>query len=166
MRASNCARAVVAAGLVCASATGCAPRRVAAAPAGGGDSVAIGYGGQTRREVTGAVGSLSGREIDGQRVPRLEELLSRIPGVHVSRAGGGDFSVRIRGSGSFYGSGEPLFVVDGVPVAAARGGASVIASIPPGDVARIDVLKDAAAAIYGSRGANGVILITTKKAQR
>ena len=166
MRASSGARATLIAGLTCACISGCGPRRIASPPAVEADTIAVGYGGRTRRQITGAVGSISEREIDGQRVPRLEELLSRVPGVHVSRTSGGEFSVRIRGSGSFYGSSEPLFVVDGVPVSGMRGGIGAVAGIPPGDIARIDVIKDGSAAIYGSRGANGVILITTKRAKR
>jgi TonB-dependent SusC/RagA subfamily outer membrane receptor len=71
--------------------------------------------------------------------------------------------VRVRGGGGVLGDGEPLFVVDGVPLRA-LGPGGALDGIVPEDVARIDVLKDAAsAAIYGSRGANGVILITTRR---
>ena len=167
MRAAFSARLGLAVGL--AGLTGltasCGPRRVTSEPAPGSDSVSVGYGSQSRRDLTGAVGSISQHDIDGHRTSRLEELLNRVPGVTVIRVSGGEYSVRIRGSQSFHGSNEPLFVVDGVPLTAFRGGMSVVAGIPPGDIARIDVLKDAAAAIYGSQGANGVILITTKRAR-
>jgi TonB-dependent starch-binding outer membrane protein SusC len=77
--------------------------------------------------------------------------------VDVTRLGGADFSVRIRGARSLAGSNEPLFVVDGVPRTA-----GALDAIAPSSVVRIDVLKDAATlAAYGARGANGVILITT-----
>ena len=168
MRAPIAARLVLGTGLsaLVVLAAGCGPRRAGSAPAPRADSVAVGYGSQSRRDLTGAVGTISERDIDGHRTARLEELLSRIPGVRVVRTAGGEFSVRIRGMQSFHGSDEPLFVVDGVPLASFRGGMSVVAGIPPGDIARIDVLKDASAAIYGSQGANGVILITTKRAKR
>ena len=165
MRAPLSARLVLAAGLA-GSIAACGPRRITSEPTAGSDSVSVGYGSQTRRDLTGAVGSISQDDIDGHRTSRIEELLNRVPGVTVVRVSGGEYSVRIRGSQSFHGSNEPLFVVDGVPLTSFRGGMSVVAGIPPGDIARIDVLKDAAAAIYGSQGANGVILITTKRARR
>lgn len=164
MRAPLSARLFLAAGLVGLTAA-CGPRRVASETAPRSDSVSVGYGSQSRRDLTGAVGTISEHDIDSHRASRIEELLNRIPGVTVTRISGGEYSVRIRGSQSFHGSNEPLFVVDGVPLASFGGGMSVVAGIPPGDIARIDVLKDAAAAIYGSQGANGVILITTKRAR-
>lgn len=89
-----------------------------------------------------------------------EMLAGRISGVTVSKAPNGGISVLIRGSASFYSSVEPLYVVDGVPVTPDRGG--TLSWIRPEDVESIAVLKDADAAIYGVRGANGVILIKTK----
>ena len=129
------------------------------------DTVSVGYGRQARTDVTGAIGSISEEELDGMRVSRVEELLQgRVPGVHVVRLANGDFSVRVRGSKSFgHSSEEPLFVVDGMPLMA-TGLRTVLMGIAPQDIARIDVLKDAVAtAVYGSKGANGVILITTKR---
>jgi TonB-dependent SusC/RagA subfamily outer membrane receptor len=83
-----------------------------------------------------------------------------MPGVDVVRQGGG-FRVLIRGMGSITASSEPLYVIDGLPLTSGTGG---MLGISPNDVARIDVLKDAGStAIYGSRGANGVILITTRR---
>jgi TonB-dependent starch-binding outer membrane protein SusC len=129
------------------------------------DSVSIGYGRQAREEVTGAISTLSEDELDGMRVARVEELLQgRIPGLHVARGANGDFTVRIRGTQTFGNStDEPLIVVDGMPLM--QGGLrTALMGIAPQDIARIDVLKDAGAtAVYGSKGANGVILITTKK---
>ena len=154
------------------SATACAsgrstppaePSVVAAPPTR--DSVAIGYGRQPRGEGTGAVGSLSEEDIDGRRVARVEELLmGRVPGVHVVRLANGDFSVRVRGAKTLgQGSEEPLYVVDGMPILA-TGFRTALMGIAPQDIARIDVLKDAGAtAVYGSKGANGVILITTRR---
>jgi TonB-dependent SusC/RagA subfamily outer membrane receptor len=129
------------------------------------DSVSVGYGRQARTEITGAVGSISEEELDGMRVSRVEELLlGRVPGVHVIHLANGDFSVRVRGAKTFgQGSEEPLYVVDGMPLMA-TGLRTALIGIAPQDIARIDVLKDAGAtAVYGSKGANGVILITTKR---
>lgn len=128
------------------------------------DQVAVGYGSQDESEVTGAVGSVSDEDIRGQEVTRLEDLINgRFAGVHVERTGAG-LSVRIRGTSSFLGNGEPLFVVDGVPLAAPAG--TALLAIDARNVKRIDILKDAGStAIYGSRGANGVVLITTRRGE-
>jgi TonB-dependent SusC/RagA subfamily outer membrane receptor len=89
-------------------------------------------------------------------------LLGRVPGVLVMRTAGGGVAVRIRGVSSFYGSNEPLYVIDGIPIEAGPSGA--LSGINPYDIASIRVLKDPAdTAIYGIRGANGVIVITTKR---
>jgi TonB-dependent SusC/RagA subfamily outer membrane receptor len=100
-------------------------------------------------------------EMQDQSVTRVEELLvGRFPGVQVMNTPGG-LVVRVRGQSSILGNSEPLFVVDGIPITPGTGGAL---AINPRDVARIEVLKDAAeTAIYGPRGANGVIVITTKR---
>lgn len=128
----------------------------------GPDEVNIGYGTVDRRDVTGAVTSLDGRVLQDLRVSHVEELLrDRVPGVHVARHPDGTFSVRIRGARSLLGDHEPLVVVDGVPM-----GPGALADLLPGNIARIDVLKDAgSAAAYGARGANGVILVTTRQAR-
>ena len=104
-----------------------------------------------------------GAELSRSRVGRAEELLEgRFPGVQLVRLVGGGFTVRIRGTTSIYGSNEPLFVVDGMPVHGPPGGA--LLGINPNDIVRIQVLKDiASTAAYGMRGANGVILITTRR---
>ena len=98
----------------------------------------------------------------GQSVGRAEELLAgRFPGVEVYRAPGG-IAIRIRGASSVYGSSEPLYVVDGMPIDPGPGGALV--GINPADIEKIEVLKDAGStAQWGVRGANGVILIKTKR---
>ena|SRR5437868_3881996 len=98
----------------------------------------------------------------GQVVSSPEELLAgRFPGVTVLRVAGG-IAVRIRGESTFSGDREPLYVVDGMTIEAGPGGA--LQGINPGDIERIEVLKDiGSTAQYGSRGANGVILITTKR---
>lgn len=128
------------------------------------DSVSVGYGTQRADRVTGSVASMSEEQINRSRASRVEELFQgRLAGVVVTRTPDGGYMVRIRGAGGFTTDGEPLFVVDGTPLTVMRPG-HTLDGINPADVARIDVLKDAASAsIYGSRGANGVILITTRR---
>jgi TonB-dependent SusC/RagA subfamily outer membrane receptor len=127
------------------------------------ERVEQGYGSSLRREATGGVSSLRGQELLDQRVSMVEELLDgRVPGVLVTRTGGGAISVQVRGVRSILGNNEPLVVIDGVPVNASSA-SQALSGITPQSVARIDVLKDAGStAAFGSRGANGVILITTK----
>ncbi len=115
-----------------------------------------------------AAASASGAQADtsawrGQPVGHAEELLEgRFPGVEVIRLASGDISVRIRGGSSIMGSNEPLYVIDGMEISPGAGGALV--GINPADIARIEVLKDVGStALYGVRGANGVIVITTKR---
>lgn len=131
------------------------------------ESVSVGYGTQPRRALTGAVGSVDGRTGQHDGVLRVEEMLRRVPGVMVTRLAGGSYSVRIRGGGAQLSANapvsEPLFVLDGMPLPAGPGALDMV---PPGDVERIDVLKDAEAAIYGSRAANGVILVRTRHWKR
>lgn len=89
-------------------------------------------------------------------------LMGRFPGVLVSRTTDGGISVRIRGTTSFLGSNEPLYVLDGVPMPAGVNG--VLSGLSPYDIETIEVLKDAVSmTMYGIRGANGVIVITTKR---
>jgi TonB-dependent SusC/RagA subfamily outer membrane receptor len=98
----------------------------------------------------------------GEPIEKL--LMSRTPGIYVYRSGDGSLAIRIRGASSFQGNNEPLIVIDGVPVDGAQGG--VLTGLNPYDIASIRVLKDAAdITMYGVRGANGVIVITTKKNQ-
>jgi TonB-linked SusC/RagA family outer membrane protein len=125
--------------------------------------VVVGYGTQKRRDVTGAISSVSAATIAKVPVTTLDQAMQgRAPGVQVvnnDAAPGGNVSVLIRGIGSLASGGNtPLYVVDGYPT---TGG---INNINPNDIASIDVLKDASAtAIYGIRAANGVVIITTKK---
>lgn len=123
------------------------------------DVVVIGYGTARKRDITGAVASVKGEELKSTTAADASALLQgRAAGVVVQNSGGSPGqapAVVIRGSGTF-GNDQPLYVIDGMI-------ASSMASINPNDIASIDVLKDAsAAAIYGSRAANGVVLITTK----
>lgn len=130
------------------------PRAPAPAPT---DEIATGYGSEPRGTSSGAVSTLSQRDVAQQHVASIQELLSRVPGVDVRSRGNGVFSVRVRGIRTINGDNEPLFVVDGVPRPAQS-----LEAIRPENVRRIDVLKDASSlAMYGARGANGVIVITT-----
>lgn len=125
--------------------------------------VVIGYGTMRRKDLTGAVASVKGEELVANPVSNVTQALQgRLPGVNVvSQDGrpGAAISVRVRGGGSITQSNEPLYVVDGFPV-------SSIDNLAASEIESIDVLKDAAStAIYGARGANGVILVTTKGGQ-
>ncbi|WP_313186826.1 SusC/RagA family TonB-linked outer membrane protein [Sphingobacterium siyangense] len=137
--------------------------------------VVVGYGTQKRRDLTGSVATLPDKLLK-QPVSSLDQTLKGgISGVQVTQTSGqpgGGVSIRIRGGASIQGGNEPLYVIDGFPVynqtesTGVGSGTPVnpLASISPTDIESIEVLKDAAAtAIYGSRGANGVILVTTKK---
>lgn len=144
--------------------TGCGQRarRPAAAPApAAGRSTASGSGATSGATVGNTADTAAWR---GQPVGRPEELFrGRFPGVHVYATGGG-IAVRVRGQSSFHGNTEPLYVVDGMPLAPGSGG---VLGINPNDIARIEVVKGGAElAEYGSRGGNGVIKITTKRPGR
>lgn len=122
----------------------------------------IGYGTQTKSQVTGAISSVSAKEISELPITNAQQALQgRAAGVEVLSAGnrpGDGVNVRIRGRRSFNAGNEPLYVVDGIPLS---GG---INDINPQDIQSMEILKDASStAIYGSRGANGVVIITTKK---
>lgn len=124
------------------------------------DVVVVGYGTQRKRDVTGATSSVKAEEIAKRPLTRVEQALQgTTPGVNVqSNSGqpGTGLSVRIRGANSITGGNEPLYVIDGY-----IGGN--IESVNPSDIESLEILKDASAtAIYGSRGSNGVVLITTK----
>lgn len=127
-----------------------------------GEVVVIGYGSVRKRDLTGAVAQVRSKELNVFATPNpLQALQGRAAGVQVvqnSGAPGGAISVRIRGTNSVQGSNEPLYVVDGFPL---NGSLSLLNNA---DIESMEILKDASAiAIYGSRGANGVVLITTKK---
>lgn len=112
----------------------------------------------------GAVSRLDPDEITQAPALTLEDLLiGRVAGLRVETAPGGGREVIIRGRNSIYGSNEPLYVVDGVPLLRSAGGLS---GINPSDIESIEVIKDGSAAVYGVRGANGVIIIRTKRGGR
>lgn len=126
--------------------------------------VVIGYGSKKKSDVTGTVVSLNSNDIVNSKAPNAQEAMQgRLSGVDVKRSSGkpgAEMVVEIRGVNSIYGNTQPLYVVDGIPVAN-------INDINPSDIERMDVLKDASStAIFGSRGANGVVIVTTKKGSR
>lgn len=106
---------------------------------------------------------LTSEDFDRQSDQPIERLLaSRFPGVWLSRTPEGGIAVRIRGAISVHGSNQPLYVIDGIPIQPGPNGS--LSGINPYDIETIRVLKDAAdTALYGVRGANGVIVITTKR---
>lgn len=142
------------------------------------EEVVVGYGTQKKRDLTGSVASVSSTLIKQSPVSSFDRVLQgAVAGVQVIQTSGqpgSSVSIRIRGGNSITGGNEPLYVIDGFPVyndngdanAGVTSGPSInaLASLNPSDIESIDVLKDASStAIYGSRGANGVVIITTKK---
>ncbi|MBA6152903.1 SusC/RagA family TonB-linked outer membrane protein [Gelidibacter maritimus] len=142
--------------------------------------VLVGYGSQKRSDITGSVTKVNVAEMNKTNPISVDNaLVGRASGVHVvtaSGAPGSNASIRIRGITSVFGNNEPLYVIDGLPMEIGQGQGndfyaqnfsstlSPLSSINPMDIESIDILKDASAtAIYGSRGANGVVIITTKK---
>jgi TonB-linked SusC/RagA family outer membrane protein len=137
------------------------------------DVVVTGYGSVRKRDVTTSISSIRASEIENMAVSSIEQaLVGRMAGVQITQPNGtpgAGFHIKVRGVGTITAGGEPLYVIDGVPLSDDVGNAtsitvSPLASIDPSDIESIEILKDAsAAAIYGSRGSNGVVIITTKK---
>lgn len=134
-----------------------------------GEVVVVGYGSVTRGDLTGNVASLKGSEIANVPVPTFQEAIQgRMSGVFVESSSGkvGEgVKIRVRGTSSISGGNEPLYVIDGIPVTSSGtiGKSNPLADINFNDIESFEVLKDAsAAAIYGARASNGVVLITTK----
>jgi len=148
--------------------------------------VAVGYGTVKKSDLTGSVTSIKRDDLNQGAISSVDQAMQgRIAGVQISQATnepGGGLSIRVRGASSINASNEPLYVIDGLPIdnsssmsSSSTSGAvanvsqnlntrNPLNSLNPNDIASIEVLKDASAtAIYGSRGANGVVLITTKK---
>lgn len=137
--------------------------------------VVTAYGTQNRRTLTGAQSSVAGTELVKASLPSVTEMLQgKIPGLQSVSTGqpGANSQIRIRGISSITAGSEPLFVIDGIPVNSgdlSRGTttANALAGLNPADIESVTVLKDASSAsIYGSRAANGVIVITTKKGKK
>jgi TonB-dependent starch-binding outer membrane protein SusC len=135
------------------------------------DVVVIGYGTVRREDVTGAIQTVTSEDFNKGAITSPQQLLAgKVPGVSITSGGGPDdgAAIRIRGESSLGASNDPLIVVDGVPLdnGGVAGNRNPLNIINPNDIESMTVLKDASAtAIYGSRAAGGVILITTKKGQ-
>ncbi|WP_207428759.1 TonB-dependent receptor [Pedobacter sp. SYSU D00535] len=144
------------------------------------DVVVVGYGTQRKSDLTGAVQRVSREDLIREAPTNvLQAMQGKMAGVTVTQsegAPGAGINIRVRGTNSFQGTSEPLYVIDGIPfnnsssaapssmLAEEKQSINALAFINPSDIESIDVLKDASAtAIYGSRGANGVVLITTRK---
>ncbi|KQS27794.1 hypothetical protein ASG33_15340 [Dyadobacter sp. Leaf189] len=141
--------------------------------------VVVGYGTQKKRDLTGSVSSLDSRDFNKGVQTSVDQLIAgRSPGVQVTQSSsepGGGVTIRIRGANSINANNEPLYVIDGLPinntsvvpsstVVTEQAPRNPLNALNPNDIESVEILKDASAtAIYGSRGANGVILITTKK---
>ena len=140
--------------------------------------VVVGYGSLDRKDVTGSVASINSEDIADRPITNVQQALKgQAAGVVVTQNTGSPSSgltIRIRGNSSITAGNDPLYVIDGVPISGGGsgmanipGGGNPMNSISPNDIESIDILKDASAtAIYGSRGANGVVLITTKSGKK
>ncbi|MBE0393003.1 TonB-dependent receptor [Flavobacterium sp. PL002] len=134
--------------------------------------VQVGYGTVKKKDATGSVSQIAAKDFNkGQNVTPESLISGRISGVNVTGGGspGAKADIRIRGGSSLSASNEPLIVLDGLPLSntVPSGSTSILSTIDPNDIESFTVLKDAsAAAIYGSRAANGVIVITTKKGSK
>ncbi|KIC96280.1 SusC/RagA family TonB-linked outer membrane protein [Flavihumibacter solisilvae] len=132
--------------------------------------VVIGYGTAKKSDLTGSVGSVKAAQLQERPAPSLNQAIAgRVPGVQVntnSGRPGGQTTMRIRGFSSINSSNNPLYIIDGIqlPVGTQNNNSNSIDFINPNDIASVEILKDASAtAIYGARGANGVVMVTTKK---
>jgi TonB-dependent starch-binding outer membrane protein SusC len=132
--------------------------------------VVIGYGTRQKKDLTGAVTSITAKDFNKGSITTPEQLIAgKVAGVQITSNGGAPGSgstIRIRGGASLNASNDPLIVIDGVPVdnGGISGSANALALINPNDIESFNILKDASAtAIYGSRASNGVIIIVTKK---
>lgn len=132
--------------------------------------VVIGYGTQRRSDLTGSIASVTSENFQKGQITTPEQLIAgKVPGVSIISNGGqpgAGTTIRIRGGSSLQASNDPLVVIDGVPVESdsISGASNALSFVNPNDIESFTVLKDAsAAAIYGTRAANGVILITTKR---
>ena len=141
------------------------------------EAIVVGYGTQTKADLTGSVTQLSAKDVANQPVVSFEQAIQgRTPGVAISQGSGklgAGVQIRVRGSASVTASNQPLYVIDGIPATsgdqsqANTDGANPMADLNPNDIESISILKDASSsAIYGSRASNGVILVTTKKGRQ
>ncbi len=126
--------------------------------------VVVGYGSMKRSDVTGSISSVNSSSLTlSSQTNAVDAMQGRVAGVNITRNAarpGGSYSINIRGKSSINNSNEPLWVIDGIPTSSS----SDASDLNPEDIEKIDILKDASAtAIYGSRGANGVVIVTTKR---
>lgn len=134
------------------------------------DIVVIGYGSVKKKDLTGAITSVGANDLQKGSISPDRMLVGKVAGVQVTPSGGAPGSgsrIRIRGGASLTASNDPLIIIDGIPVenSGVSGSPSLLSTINPNDIESMNILKDASAtAIYGSRASNGVIIITTKKA--
>jgi TonB-linked SusC/RagA family outer membrane protein len=141
-----------------------------------GEVVVVGYGTQRKKDLTGSISNVSASQIKNLSLTSPEQALQgRVAGVNVissSGTPGSSVNINVRGVGTISGNSQPLYVIDGIPIATGSFSQlgvgnqvlNSLADVNPNDIESIDILKDASAtAIYGSRGANGVVLITTKR---
>ncbi len=141
------------------------------------EAVVVGYGTQSKQDLTGSVTQLSSKDLASQPVVSFEQAIQgRTPGVQMTQSSGklgAGLQIRVRGSASVTASSQPLYVIDGIPVTSQDVGVvndepiNPLADLNPNDIESISILKDASAsAIYGSRASNGVVLVTTKKGRQ
>ncbi|RAK65267.1 SusC/RagA family TonB-linked outer membrane protein [Hymenobacter edaphi] len=140
------------------------------------ETVIVGYGSQSKADLTGSVTQISTKEVENVPVQSFEQAIQgRTPGVNISQTSGklgAGLQIRVRGSSSVTASNQPLYVIDGIPVTSQDASSDTeplnpLADLNPNDIESISILKDASAsAIYGSRASNGVILVTTKKGRQ
>ena len=141
------------------------------------EAVVVGYGTQSKADLTGAVTQLSGSVVQNQPVTSFEQSIQgRTPGVVINQGSGKlgqGLNIQVRGTSSVSASNQPLYVIDGIPVTsrdqsvASTEPLNPLADLNPNDIESISILKDASAsAIYGSRASNGVVIITTRKGRQ
>jgi TonB-linked SusC/RagA family outer membrane protein len=142
--------------------------RLVAASSALNDVVVIGYGSQQRGAVTTAISTVSSKSIENQQLTSFDQAIAgQAAGVQVSQVTGtpgGGVTIRVRGTGSISAGNEPLYVIDGFPIEGSYNrDMNPLSTLNPNDIESIQILKDAAAAaIYGSRGSNGVVIVTTR----
>jgi TonB-dependent SusC/RagA subfamily outer membrane receptor len=152
--------------LMAGEALGCARASSSPPPPEPAPEARGGAGRSVESEGTGSVAVVRGDDLRGIPVVHVEQLLQgRVAGVQIIDLPGGGISVRIRGPGSINGDTEPLYVVDGMLIQSSSGRG--LYWLSPGDIQRIEILKDASTtSMYGVRGSNGVVLITTRRGKR
>ncbi len=141
-----------------------------------GEAVVVGYGTQTKQDLTGSVTQLTAKDVENVPVVSFEQAIQgRTPGVQINQTSGklgAGVQIRVRGSSSISASNQPLYVIDGIPATSQDVGSDTeplnpLADLNPNDIESITILKDAASsAIYGSRASNGVILVNTKRGRQ